>query len=389
MALATVSRTSCTTADADFTREVRRFLSRELTPDLRQAGRDTIGTHSDIGACRIWHRRLFERGWIAPAWPIEWGGTGWTPAQRMIFERECAEADAPILFAGGLRTLGPLLIEMGTPAQRQRFIPPILSGADLWCQGFSEAGAGSDLAALQTRARRIGDQYIVNGAKLWTTGAHLANRMFCLVRTSAGERRQDGITFLLIDMASNGLSVRPIISIAGEHEFNEVTFDDVRVPLANRIGDENDGWSVANVLMRLARSNNTTSGLLRRALRRAVKSAQDHSGDDSHRMKLAVLECELRALESLELSLISSWQANSVTPLQSSMMKTLASELHQRIVTATLDIVGPEALRPRPDAASPADGFAARRYLATRAASIYSGTSETHRNLIWRNLWRE
>lgn len=187
-----------------FLAEVRAFLAEALTPDLREAGRLTLGVHADIAACRVWHRRLFERGWVAPAWPVAWGGAGWTARQRFLFERECALNDAPVLFAGGIRSLGPLLIEIGTPLQQARYLPAILSGEDLWCQGFSEPGAGSDLAAIATRAERRGEHYVVNGTKIWTTGAHHSNRMFAIVRTSDGERRQQGLTFLLIDMDSPG-----------------------------------------------------------------------------------------------------------------------------------------------------------------------------------------
>ncbi len=187
-----------------FIKEVRTFLSENLTPDLRLAGRHTVGTHSDIAACHIWHQRLYERGWIAPAWPSDYGGTGWTPPQRFLFEQECALNDAPILFSGGIRSLGPLLIAMGTPEQQSRYLNPILKGEDLWCQGFSEPCAGSDLAALTTRAKSDGNDYIVAGSKIWTTGAHYANRMFALVRTSQGSRSQEGITFLFIDMDTLG-----------------------------------------------------------------------------------------------------------------------------------------------------------------------------------------
>jgi len=251
--------------EAPFLREVHAFLDSALTDELRAAGRSTVGVHSPIEACREWHTRLYQRGWIAPAWPVEFGGTGWSPRQRFLFDRECARNDAPILFAGAIRSLGPLLIEAGTQAQRDRFLPTILSGEELWCQGYSEPGAGSDLAALSCRAVRQGDDYVVNGSKIWTTGAHLAQWMYAIVRTAELERRQQGLTFLLIDMSSSGLSIRPIIGLAGDHEFNQVFFDGVRVPVANRVGDENDGWSIAKRLMQLARSNNTPAALVRRA----------------------------------------------------------------------------------------------------------------------------
>jgi len=250
--------------DETFLAEVRAFLAEALTPDLREAGRRTLGVHSDIAACRLWHQRLHRRGWIAPGWPVAHGGAGWTPRQRFLFDRECALNDAPVLFAGGIRSLGPLIIEMGTPMQQARYLPAILSGEDLWAQGFSEPGAGSDLARVATRAVRMGERYVVDGSKIWTTGAHLSNRMFALVRTETGEKPQHGLTFLLLDMASPGLTVSPIITIDGEHELNAVFFDQVSVPVANRIGEEGQGWAVAKRLMQLARSNNTPAALVRR-----------------------------------------------------------------------------------------------------------------------------
>lgn len=374
----------------EFVGEVRCFLATALTEDLRQAGRDTVGVHSDIGACREWHRRLYSKGWIAPAWPAPFGGTGWSPAQRLAFERECAENDAPILFAGGVRNVGPLLIAMGTEEQRSKYLHSILDGSDLWCQGFSEVGAGSDLAALQTRAERAGDQYIVNGSKIWTTGAHLANRMFALVRTAAGARPQAGITFLLVDMSLPGVAVKPIRSIAGDDEFCEVHFDDVCVPVADRVGQENEGWAAARLLMRFARASNTTTGLLRRASRRAAATIKAYAPYDSDlALKLSELKCQLEAFEAVELSTLNATAQDAVTDAQASMMKTLASELHQKITEVAFDAAGPLAapVLIGPDPVHLSEGaFATRKLLATRAASIYSGTNETHRNLIARSL---
>ncbi len=374
----------------EFVCEVRCFLAAALTEDLRQAGRDTVGVHSDIGACREWHRRLYSKGWIAPAWPAPFGGTGWSPAQRLAFERECAENDAPILFAGGVRNVGPLLIAMGTEEQRSKYLHSILDGSDLWCQGFSEVGAGSDLAALQTRAERAGDQYIVNGSKIWTTGAHLANRMFALVRTAAGARPQAGITFLLVDMSLPGVAVKPIRSIAGDDEFCEVHFDDVCVPVADRVGQENEGWAAARLLMRFARASNTTTGLLRRASRRAAATIKAYAPYDSDlALKLSELKCQLEAFEAVELSTLNATAQDAVTDAQASMMKTLASELHQKITEVAFDAAGPLAapVLIGPDPVHLSEGaFATRKLLATRAASIYSGTNETHRNLIARSL---
>lgn len=376
--------------DARFVEMLREFFAVALTADLREAGRDTTGVHSEIGACRVWHRRLYERGWIAPAWPVAFGGTNWSPAQRLIFERECAANDAPVLFAGGLRNLGPLLIAAGTPEQQRRYLPAILDGCDLWCQGFSEAGAGSDLAALQTRAVVADGHYVVSGSKIWTTGAQIANRMFCLVRTARGTKPQHGITFLLLDMVSEGISVKPIRTLSGDCEFNEVIFDNVRVPFASRVGEENDGWSVAKHLMRLARGNNTTSGLLWRAHRKTAQTIDSHGGTARAQLRQALhaLTCELVAFEMLELRVLSRRHCDGVGSVEASMLKTLATELHQKLAMHLLNAAGMAAVAcgATPSSWTRAGAFASRKYLATRAASIYSGTNETHRNLVAQRL---
>jgi acyl-CoA dehydrogenase len=408
LAAKTTATDANATDDADFLAEVRAFLAEALTPELREAGRRTIGAHSDIAACRVWHERLFQRGWIAPAWPQRWGGAGWSARRRFLFERECALNDAPVLFASGLRSLGPLLIEMGSPLQRARYLGPILSGRDLWCQGFSEPGAGSDLAAVSTRATRDGDHYRVNGSKIWTTGAHLANRMFAIVRTADGERRQQGLTFLLIDMDSPGLTVAPILGLAGEHEFNQVFFDDVRAPIANRVGAENEGWATAKRLMQLARSNNTPAALVRRAWRRAELALQTSQApvEPMLKIRLASLEIELLAFEQLELAALPGGRPSVGDQTSSSMLKLIGSELHQRIAELAVDAAGPYAMAGMevfdpgganeagddPDANPGFDpGFdpgleagarAMAKHLAVRAATIYSGTSETQRNVI-------
>lgn len=380
-------------AVAVFIQDVRAFLDRALTPDLREAGRNTLGVHSDINACRRWHRALYDQGWIAPSWPVAWGGTGWTPRQRFLFDRECVANDAPVLFAGGIRSLGPLLIEMGTPDQQARYIGPILRGDDLWAQGFSEPGAGSDLAAISTRAVAVPGGYRVTGSKIWTTGAHHSNRMFAIVRTGDFERRQQGLTFLLMDMDSPGLTVRPILDLTGEREFNEVFFDGVFVPVENRVGPEHDGWTVAKRLMTLARSNNTPSALVARSLRRAAQ-AVDIGGEaiePSLRRRLAGLQVELDAYAQLELAALPGGKAETGGATTASMLKLIGTELHQRVCELAMEAAGPEA-----GAALSAIGIngesldlgarAMARYLCLRAASIYSGTSETQRNLIARQL---
>ncbi|HQP20831.1 MAG TPA: acyl-CoA dehydrogenase family protein, partial [Phenylobacterium sp.] len=234
--------------DRAFQAEVREFLEEALTPELRQAGRRATSVFMEKDYSLAWQRILHQRGWVAPAWPVQYGGTGWNEMQRYIFAAECARAGAPSLSPMGLKMVGPVIMGYGTDEQKAFFLPRILSGEDYWCQGYSEPGAGSDLAALQLRAVLDGDHYVLNGSKIWTTHAHWANRMFCLVRTRTEGKAQAGITFLLLEMTAPGIEVKPIITLAGEHEVNQVFFDNVRVPVSGRIGDENAGWTVAKYL---------------------------------------------------------------------------------------------------------------------------------------------
>ena len=376
--------------DDAFLTEARAFLDKALTADLREAGRRTLGVHSDIAACRVWHRRLFNQGWIAPAWPVEWGGAGWSSRRKFLFDRECALNDAPVLFAGGLRSLGPLLIEMGTPAQRARYLTPILSGDDLWGQAFSEPGAGSDLARIATRAVRDGEDYVIDGAKIWTTGAHLANRLFALVRTSDDERPQQGLTFLLIDLPTAGLTISPIITIEGEHELNALFFDGVRVPVANRVGEEGQGWTVAKRLMQLARSNNTPSALVRRVFQRARATALARDDlEPSLTRRLIEAEIDLLAFEQTELAAMPDGVPRPGDQTTPSMLKLLGSELHQRVAELAMEIAGVyrapglTAIEDEDEAGLLVDGArAVAKHFATRAATIYSGTSETQRNVM-------
>ena len=374
--------------EAAFLAEVRAFLATALTPDLREAGRRTLGVHSDISACRTWHRRLFNKGWIAPAWPAAWGGAGWSSRRKFLFDRECALNDAPVLFAGGLRSLGPLLIELGTPAQRAKYLTPILSGDDLWAQAFSEPGAGSDLARISTRAVRDGDDYVIDGSKIWTTGAHLANRLFAIVRTADDAKPQQGLTFLLIDLPAPGLTISPIITIDGEHELNALFFDSVRVPVANRVGEEGEGWAVAKRLMQMARSNNTPSALVRRVFQRARAAALSIEGlEPALLRRLAEAELDLLAFEQTELVAMPDGVPRAGDQTTPSMLKLLGSELHQRVAELAMEIAGPYRLPAfalfHDEDGELADGArATAKHFATRAASIYSGTSETQRNVM-------
>ena len=240
---------SWSAADTRFREEVRDFIAAELTPDLRKAGRSMTSVYADYDVGMKWQRILLKRGWVAPAWPVEYGGCGWSVAQRYIFASEMASAGAPPLSPMGIGMCGPVLIGHGTAEQKAHYLPRMLTGEDFWCQGYSEPGSGSDLASVRTKAVRDGDHYIVNGHKTWTTLAQHADWIFCLVRTDPLAKPQAGISFLLIDMKSPGVTVRPIITIDGSHQVNDVFLEDVRVPAENLIGEENKGWTYAKFLL--------------------------------------------------------------------------------------------------------------------------------------------
>ncbi len=337
---------------------------------------------ADIAAGVRWHKVLAQRGWSAPAWPKEYGGTGWSATQRYIFSRESTAADAPRIFAMGLRMVGPVIMKYGTPEQKAKYLPAIVSGDIMFCQGYSEPGSGSDLASLKTRAVRDGDDYVINGTKIWTTGAHVADHMFCLVRTSTEGKPQDGISFVLIDsMKTPGLTVAPILTLAGDHEVNQVFFDNVRTPIANRIGPENAGWTVAKYLLerRIAREE-------------AADGSGRLLGERGFAERLAEAELEAQALEMIEMQVLSDLSRGKNPGAVSSAMKIRGSETLQK-----LDHLGVEALAwyaaPfEPEArmlghnaptATPKWGVTAMPlYLNNRASTIYAGSNEIQRNII-------
>jgi acyl-CoA dehydrogenase len=360
-------------ADAAFRGEVDAFLDTALTEELRAAGRATTGLKSSFEACNAWRAILLERGWVAPSWPVAYGGAGWSTEQRLYFENASAERDAPILQSSGIRTIGPLIIAEGTQAQKDRYLPAILSGAHEWCQGFSEPQAGSDLSALSLRAERDGDDFVLTGSKLWTSFANYATHMFLLARCDAGSHGGHGLVFLLVEMDRPGIEVRPIRFIDGACETNEVFFNGVRTPAADRIGDVGEGWKAAKRLMEIARSNNTTTGLLRRAMRAAQKGAVE-SGcvDGEMQMRLADMTRRIDAFEALE-GHVSAGGIDIGAAPATSALKLLATELHQAITEIALDV-------------APHSAFAQEKYFATRAATIYSGTSEVHRNILARAI---
>ncbi len=386
--------------DLAFRDEVRAFLRERLTPDLVRATRLNTSVFSEHDVCMRWHRALHARGWVAPAWPVEHGGTGWPLVRRWIWETELSRAGAPPLSPMGLRMAGPVIMRFGTAEQRAHYLPRMLSGEDTWCQGYSEPGSGSDLASLSTRAVRDGDHYVVDGTKIWTTHAHHANRMFALVRTGADSaRRQDGISFLLIDMASPGITVRPIRSASGDHEVNQVFFDGVRVPVADRVGDEGQGWTVAKYLLEFERGGAIAAARLRAALERLVALAERRGllEDPDLALAMSAVEVDVDALEATELRVMATMQVGqNPGGLVSSMLKLRWSEIQQSITRLGVRLLGADALawetgRPMHDGASAAglDDEArplVAQYLNARAYTIFGGSSEIQREIVAREV---
>jgi acyl-CoA dehydrogenase len=388
-------------AQLAFRDEVRAFLDAELTDELRQAARRATSVFIDKRHSLAWQKILHRRGWVAPSWPKEYGGPGWTETERYIFAAECARAGAPPLAPMGLRMVGPVIMGYGTPEQKAELLPRILSGEDYWCQGYSEPGAGSDLAALQLAAVRDGDHYVLTGSKIWTTHAHWANKMFCLVRTSREGKPQAGITFLLLDMATPGITVRPIITLAGDHEVNQVFFDQVRVPVAGRLGEENDGWTVAKHLLEFERGGGGAAGL-RISLERLIAnaSADDDEGGarvidaPQFRSKLAKAAIALEGLQVTELRVLTALAAGQSPGAVSSVMKVQNTELMQAIDELALQALGIYAPVHQPEARAadanidfvgPEWGLVTTaRYLNDRAGSIYGGTNEIQRDIVAR-----
>jgi acyl-CoA dehydrogenase len=377
------------TSVEEFRRQVRRFLDRSLTPDMQAAGARQIGLYSEPSISRRWHRILYEKGWITPLWPAEHGGMGWSALQKYIFDQECAYAEAPILPAAGLLMCGPILLTFGSPEQRARFLPRLRSGEDYWCQGYSEPGAGSDLAALACRATRDGDDYVVSGTKIWTTHAQHANWIFLLVRTSTQTRPQHGITFLLMDLSSPGVTIKPIISMSGEHEVNQLFFDAVRVPVGNRVGAENEGWQIAKRLLEFERSG-VYGPRTRRILARIERLARmDASWSQREfRRRFAEISIETDTLEAAELRLVSGEQPFPGGST-ASLLKLAGTETMQRATELAVLAGGARAAYQLDAASGGALDEAAismARYLNARAATIYGGSSEVQRNILARSV---
>ncbi len=380
-----------------FRDEVRRFLDEHLTEELRATQRACPGIFLDYEHNIVWHRILHRQGWVAPAWPKQYGGTGWDLMRRYIWATESTLAGAPSLAPMGLGMCGPMLIGFGTPEQKARYLPRILSGDDYWCQGYSEPGSGSDLASLKLRADSDGADYVLNGTKIWTTHAHVANRMFCLVRTEAAGKPQAGITFLLLDMDTPGISVKPILFASGTHEVNQVFFDDVRVPKTNRVGEENQGWTVAKYLLEFERGGGGTAAqqtALTRLRRLAAQIPLDSgtlADDADFRRKLDAAEVKLQAIQYTEFRIMAALSQGRNPGPESSIMKNLGADIGQRLSELAVEAMGHHAsVQPEPGGAGsnlppvgPEGGtMSFTRYFNLRASSIAGGSNEVQKNIV-------
>ena len=383
--------------DLAFQDEVRRFVAANLPERVRE--RSERGLHARKDDIVEWQKILHRKGWIAPNWPVEHGGTGWSLTRKYLFNREYFRCGAPQVTPFGIGMVGPVLYTFGTRAQKEKYLPRILSSDDWWCQGYSEPGAGSDLASLRTRAVSDGDHFVVSGQKIWTSYAHYADMMFCLVRTDPGARAQGGISFLLIDMKSPGVTVRPIRGLDLEHSLNEVFFDDVRVPAENLVGELNKGWTYAKFL--LGHERNTIARVARSQYqleRLKTIAAQERAGgarlidDPDFRRRLAQVEIDLMALENSELRYLSQEIAGRKLGPEPSILKLRGAEIAQAIKGLLVESLGPYGMAYDPDnaiarsggvAAGPphAHGIVADS-LYQRAATIYGGTNEIQRNIV-------
>jgi alkylation response protein AidB-like acyl-CoA dehydrogenase len=357
-----------------FRDEVRSWLNANLPADLKEK----VATYAHLSREDLlrWHRILAKKGWVAPGWPKEWGGTAWNVVQRYIFEEELGYVGAPPLIPFGLSMCAPVLLRFGSEAQKKRFLPRIYNGDDFWCQGYSEPGSGSDLASLKTKAVRNVDSYVVTGQKIWTTLAHYADWIFCLVRTDpGGEKRQEGISFILMDMKSPGVTVRPLMLMDGAHEVNEVFFDDVKVPADQLVHEEGKGWTVAKYLLGHERMNTGRIGGSKRELA-ALKEYSKERKDVRFRDRLARLEIELMALEITNLRFLDRMRRTGQPPgADVSMLKIKGTEIQQGITELALQAADPAASDDLTTALQ-------KRYLSMRKTTIYAGSNEIQRNII-------
>jgi alkylation response protein AidB-like acyl-CoA dehydrogenase len=390
-----------TSENLAFRVEVRDFVESHLPADIRDAVLQFRRVEREDYVA--WQRILHDRGWGAPGWPKEHGGTGWNARQRSIFEEECFVAGAPRQMPFGLSMVGPVIMAFGTPEQKARHLPKILSMDEWWCQGYSEPGAGSDLASLTTRAQRKGDYYIVDGQKTWTSFAHWATWFFCLVRTSTEGKPQQGISFLLIDMKTPGLQVRPIRTLDQGHDVNDVFLDNVQVPVENRVGEENQGWTIAKYLLGHERANIAGIGMCKRLLRRLkeyarteIKRGRPLIEDPLFRDRIARSEIEILSHEWSLMRMISLQGAGKAVDVEASILKIRGSEIQQQLGELLMECAGSYALPYLPEAlergySGPTAGRAelnglAAQYLDLRKVSIYGGTTEVQKNIIAKSI---
>jgi alkylation response protein AidB-like acyl-CoA dehydrogenase len=380
-----------------FRGEVKAFLDKELSLELREkvANNRKLTKEDMLG----WQATLHKRGWGAPGWPKKFGGTGWSAVQKHIFEEEIGEAEAPNQIPFGITMVAPVIMAFGSPEQQAEHLPRIIKGERFWVQGYSEPGSGSDLASLKTKAERQGDHYVLNGQKTWTTLGQHGDWIFCLVRTSSEGKRQEGISFVLVDMQTPGITVRPIITIEGGHEVNDVFFDNVKVPVANRVGEENKGWTYAKFLLGHERTGIAQVGRSKKALRRLkdIASRETVNGrrmidEPRFRDRLAELELELMALEITNLRVIASEKEKKGPGPEASVLKLRGSEIQQSLTELAMQALGPYALPYQPEALDKSfQGFIAGpdygvplsgKYFNTRKTTIYGGSNEIQRNII-------
>ena len=394
---------SFTTEENDFQKEVNSFFNEKYPADIKEKQNKSVPLEKEDFI--KWQKTLYEQGWAAPNWPVEYGGTGWTPVQKYIFANENAKANAPAIVPFGLGMVGPVIYTYGNEAQKKKFLPGILASDVWWCQGYSEPGSGSDLASLKMKAERAGNEYILNGTKTWTTLGHMADWIFCLVRTSSDvARRQEGISFILVDMATEGVSVKPIITIEGDREVNEVHFENVKVPAENLIGEEGKGWTYGKVLLQhertsiagVARSQYRLTRL-KEKIRNSDNTQPSLTGDNDFLKKIGQLEIELKALEFTELRTLAAVSVGKAPGPESSLLKIRGTEIQQKLDELFMEAAGYFSLPyvpqqynlnsdPEEHVGFGADSVSSLVYFNNRKASIYGGSNEIQKNIIAKHV---
>ena len=394
---------SFTTEENDFQKEVNSFFNEKYPADIKEKQNKSVPLEKEDFI--TWQKTLYKQGWAAPNWPVEYGGTGWTPVQKYIFANENAKANAPAIVPFGLGMVGPVIYTYGNEAQKKKFLPGILASDVWWCQGYSEPGSGSDLASLKMKAERVGNDYVLNGTKTWTTLGHMADWIFCLVRTSSDvARRQEGISFILVDMATEGVSVKPIITIEGDREVNEVHFENVKVPAENLIGEEGKGWTYGKVLLQhertsiagVARSQYRLSRL-KEKIRNSDNTQPSLTGDNDFLKKIGQLEIELKALEFTELRTLAAVSVGRAPGPESSLLKIRGTEIQQKLDELFMEAAGYFSLPyvpqqynlnsdPEEHVGFGADSVSSLVYFNNRKASIYGGSNEIQKNIIAKHV---